>query len=135
MSALTADRHTPYRNVELIEAPVAAGAVIHAGALVAANAAGYAAPGESAANITALGRAEEPVDNSAGADGDARVRVRRGKAFLFANDGADPVTQAGLGKACYIVDDQTVAATDGAATLSVAGTVLGVEADGVWVLI
>jgi hypothetical protein len=120
---------------ELIPVPVGDTEVIYAGALVAADATGYAVPGATATTLTALGRAEEFVDNSAGADGAVSVLVRRGKAFKFANDGGDAVTQAALGKNCYIVDDQTVAATDGTGTRSVAGKVLGVESDGVWVYI
>jgi len=131
--ALSSDRNTPMKDGELIVAPVAADAVIHAGALVVANATGYAAPGSVATTLTYLGRAEEAVDNTDGADGAATVTVRRKKSFQWANSGADPVTQASLGKPCYIVDDMTVAATSGGATRSVAGTVVGLDAAGVWV--
>lgn len=131
--ALTKDRNTPFKDGELISVPVAANAVIHAGGLVVANATGYAAPGSVATTLTYLGRAEQSVDNTGGADGAETVLVRRGKAFKWANSGADPVTQASLGKACYIVDDETVAATNGANTRSAAGIVVGVDADGVWV--
>lgn len=100
-----------------------------------AAATGYAEAASTATTLTALGRAEETVDNTAGAAGAKTVRVRRNKAFKFANAAADLVTQAELGKSCYIVDDQTVAKTNGGTTRSVAGKVLGVEADGVWVYI
>lgn len=131
--ALTADRNTYMQDGELIAVPVAANAVIYGGALVVADANGYAAPGSTATTLTYLGRAEEKVDNTGGANGDKTVDVRRGKAFNFKNDGADPVTQVSLGKICYIVDDDTVAATDGAGTRSAAGTVVGIDSDGVWV--
>lgn len=133
MGALTADRNTPMKAGESIAVPVAANAVIHAGALVVANATGYAAPGSVATTLTYLGRAEEAVDNTGGADGAKTVTIRRKAAFKFANHGADLVTQAELGKSCYIVDDQTVAKTSGTSTRSAAGKVLGVESDGVWV--
>lgn len=131
---LSADRNTPVKDGELIPVPVAASAVIYAGAIIVANATGYGAPGSTATTLTYLGRAEESVDNSAGADGDKTVTVRRGKAFLFGNSGTDPVTQASLGKTCYIEDDETVAATDGTSTRSAAGIVLGIENGQVWVL-
>ena len=131
--ALTADRNTPMKDGQLVVVPVAANAVIYAGALVVADANGYAAPGSTATGLTYLGRAEEQVDNTGGANGDKTVEVRRGKAFKFKNDGADPVTQASLGGVCYIVDDDTVAATDGTGTRSAAGTVVGIDSDGVWV--
>lgn len=131
--ALTADRNTPKSDAELIEVPVAAGAKIYAGSIVVANASGYAAPGSTATGLTYLGRAEEQVDNSAGANGAKTVLVARKQAFRFANSGTDAVTQASLGKACYIEDDETVAATNGTGTRSAAGIVVGIDSDGVWV--
>lgn len=130
---LAADRNTPYKDGELIPVPVAANAKIYAGALVVANATGYAAPGSAATTLTYLGRAESSVDNTGGADGAKTVQVRRRKAFKWKNSGADAVTQAELGKSCYIVDDETVAKTNGTGTRSVAGTVVQLDADGVWV--
>ncbi len=131
--ALAADRNTPMKDGELIEVPVAANVKIYAGSLVAASAAGYATPGAVATTLTYLGRAEAQVDNTGGAAGAVTVEVRCGKAFKFKNHGADAVTQAELGKACYIVDDETVAKTNGTNTRSAAGVVLGVDSDGVWV--
>jgi hypothetical protein len=134
MTALVADRNTPFKNPLLISVPVAAGVKIYAGALVAVSATGLATPGITATTLTYLGRAEEQIDNTAGAASAKSVLVRRGEAFKFANLAADLVTQASLGKLCYIVDDQTVALTNGVGTRSAAGIVLGVESDGVWVL-
>ncbi|MBN57794.1 MAG: hypothetical protein CMI04_08860 [Oceanospirillaceae bacterium] len=131
--ALTQDRNTPSRAGDLISVPMAAGATIYAGAMVVANASGFAAPGTTATGLTYLGRAESAENNIDGSDGDIVMQVRRGCAFQFKNDGSDPVTQASLGKACYIVDDETVAATNGSSTRSAAGTVIAVGADGVWV--
>ncbi len=133
MAALTADRNTPRQQGVHVSALMAATAVIHAGALVAINATGYAVPGSTATGLTYFGRAEEAKDNSGGADGDETVLVRRQDAFQWENSGTDPVGQASLGKVCYIEDDQTVAATDGTGTRSEAGIVIGIDADGVWV--
>lgn len=130
---LTADRNTPQRDGELVPVPVGAGVKIYAGGIVAANAAGYAVPGAASTTLTYLGRAEEQVDNSGGGDGAQEVLVHRLLAFKFANSAGDPVTQASLGKPCYIEDDQTVAKTDGTSTLSPAGIVIGIDSDGVWV--
>jgi len=132
MVALTKDRNTELMDGDLIPVPMAASVQVFAGSLVAANATGFATPGATATTLTALGRAEEMVDNSAGADGDKTILVRRNKAFKFAND-ADAVVQADIGKTVYIVDDQTVAKTDGTGTRSAAGKCVGVESDGVWV--
>ena len=132
---LAADRNTPFKDGELIPVQVATNVKIYGGALVAANAAGFGVPGTVATTLTALGRAESFVDNTGGADGAKTVLVRRQKVFKFLNHAADLVVQADFGKTCYIVDDQTVAKTNGGATRSAAGKVLGVEADGVWVYI
>jgi len=131
--ALTQDRNTPMKDNGLVTIPVAAGVRIHAGAIIVANATGFAAPGTTALNLIYEGRAEEAVDNTGGADGAVTVKVRTGKRFKFKNLAADPVTQASQGKVAYIVDDETVAATNGAGTRSAAGIVTNVDADGIWI--
>lgn len=132
MAALTADRNTPKMSAEQLGVPMAA-VKIFAGSLVAANASGFATPGATATTLTYLGRAAETVDNTGGVAGAKLIRVDRKEAYKFANLGADMVTQADLGKSCYIVDDQTVAKTSGGATRSLAGKVVGIDVDGVWV--
>lgn len=129
---LTTDRNTPMKDAELVPLPMAA-EKIFAGALVAADASGFVTKGATATTLTYLGRAEESKDNSAGAAGAQTITVRRGKAFKWKNSGADAVTQASVGKVCYIVDDETVAATNGTNTRSAAGVVVGLDSDGVWV--
>lgn len=131
--ALTADRNTHHKVASLIGVPVAANAKCYAGGIAVADANGYAAPGLTALNLTYLGRFEEQVDNTGGANGDKTALVRRKVAFKFKNSGTDPVAQTALGKVCYIEDDEKVAATDGVGTRSVAGTVVGVDADGIWI--
>jgi len=131
--ALTQERNTPRKDTTLVAVPVAAGAVIKAGALTVANATGFAAPGSAALNLTYLGRAEASVDNTGGLDGAQTITVSRKPAFQFANSVADPVTQASFGKPCFIEDDQTVSATNGTNTRSAAGIVVGIDSDGVWV--
>lgn len=128
-----ADRNTPMKDGELISVPVAANAVINAGHIVVANASGYAAPGSVATTLTYLGRADESVDNTGGANGATEILVRRKKAFKFANSGTDAVSQSAVGKTCYIENSTTVSATNGTNSRSAAGTVLQIDSDGVWV--
>ncbi|NVK42117.1 MAG: hypothetical protein HWE39_12825 [Oceanospirillaceae bacterium] len=130
---LTKDRNTPMRDAEQIPVPLEGGAKIFAGAIVAVAASGFAVAGATAAGLTYLGRAENFADNSSGSDGDVSVNVRRKKAFKWKNSNGDPVTQALFGQFCFIVDDETVSATDGGGTQSIAGVVVGVEPDGIWV--
>jgi len=133
MAALTGDRKTPIREGGIIALGVAAAKKIFAGALVAIDASGNATPGATATTLKGAGRADAHADNSAGAAGDITVAIRKG-VFRFANSAAaDEITDAEIGDDCYIVDDQTVAKTDGTATRSVAGKVFDVGADGVWV--
>lgn len=134
MTAATADRNTPLKDGEIITVPVAANTLIRAGVIVCANAQGDAVEGSTAEGLTYLGRSEASVDNTGGAAGAVVVPVRRGLMFQWANAADDPVTQALLGKPCYVEDNQTVAATNGGNTRSPAGYVYGVDADGVWVL-
>ncbi len=134
MTALAADRNTPVRDGVLFSFPVAATTKIYAGAIVMLNAAGDATKGATATGQISAGRADELVDNT-GAAGAKTVKVRKG-VFRWANSAAgDAITKAEIGDNCYIVDDQTVAKTDGTATRSVAGKIVDVDADGVWVLV
>lgn len=131
--ALTADRNTVRRDGDLISLPVAAAKKIFAGSLVARDSGGNATPGATATTLLGVGRAEEYVDNSAGSAGDKSVTVRKG-IYQFANSASgDLIARADIGNDCYIVDDQTVAKTNGTSTRSVAGKVFDVDADGVWV--
>ncbi|SFM68170.1 hypothetical protein [Thermodesulforhabdus norvegica] len=133
--ALTADRDTPQVVPSysfLREFPVAAGKTIYAGGLVVLKN-GYAEPGSTATGLVAVGRAEEYVDNSGGQNGDVTVRVRRG-IFRYGNSAdTDAITRTDIGSQCYVVDDETVAKTDGTGTRSVAGKVFDVDDEGVWV--
>tara|TARA_R110002020_G_scaffold34066_35_gene103965 strand:- start:2002 stop:2448 length:447 start_codon:yes stop_codon:yes gene_type:complete len=132
MTALTSDRNTALIQGDLRSAGAAA-ALIYAGALVMRNAAGYVTKGATATGSVGCGRAEERVDNSGGSAGDLDVRFRPG-IFRFANSSStDLIGITEIGKPCFVVDDQTVAKTDGTGTRSLAGFVEGVDSLGVWV--
>lgn len=134
MTALTANRDTPARTGALGSLAVAAATNIFAGSIVCKAASGFATKGATALNLVALGRATRHIDNSAGADGDAIVTYEPG-CFALANAaGADEITAADIGSDCYIVDDQTVAKTNGGGTRSRAGVIEGLDDSGaVWV--
>ncbi|GHT86698.1 hypothetical protein AGMMS49543_20490 [Betaproteobacteria bacterium] len=130
MSALIKDRNTPRRDGVDFDFPVAAGVWIHAGALVAMNATGYAVPGTTATGLQGVGIAQASADNRTGANGSATIAVKRGCFRLRNSAGADAITRANIGQACYIVDDQTVAVT--VTGKSPAGIVRDVDERGVW---
>lgn len=129
MAALKKDRNTPQRMGDRLVLQVAENTTIYAGSLVAVNAEGYAVPASAATTLTAAGRAEHQVINS-GSDTTESIIVLRG-VFKFENLSSDAVSK--VFSTCYMVDDQTVAATDGGGTRSIAGKVLDIEPDGVWV--
>lgn len=133
MAALTKDRNTPQAIGDFRNGPVAATAILFAGALLMRNAAGYLLAGATATGMVGVGRVEAFVDNSSGADGNLNVDFRPGF-FRFANSaGADEITVAEIGDVAFIVDDQTVAKTDGTSTRSPAGIIDNVDDQGVWV--
>jgi len=135
MTALATDRNTPRIDGDLFDYPVLAAAKIFAGAIVVLDAAGWAKPAVTATGLVPVGRAEKLADNTGGANGAITVTARRG-VFRYANSAAgDQITQAEIGDTCYLVDDQTVAKTDGTATRSAAGKVEHVDTVGVWVRI
>ena len=126
MAALTQDRPTPEREGRLVSDPLAANAVVFAGALYVLDADGNATPATAAAanpvRAVALARASQP-------HGDQRVDGALG-VFRFDNDG-DSITRADIGSDAFVVDDQTVAKTGTAK----AGVVVDVDEAGVWVRI
>lgn len=127
---LTTPIDTPTRNGDRLTLPLAAGAVIYAGSQVSLS---EGALVESAIDPDAVvvGRAQESVSNADGAKGDQSCEVHRG-VHRFANSEADPVTDAQLFGACYVEDGATVAGSN-AANTHVAGQVVLIADDGVWV--
>lgn len=135
MTAASAEVNTPKKGADAVPAvlslPMAA-VKIWKGSLVAINNSGYATPAATTVGLVAIGRAEETVDNSAGSAGDLNIQVCRG-IHRFANSSSTgAITQADVGKVCYVVDDSTVSRLD-AGTRPIAGKVLEVDSSGVWV--
>lgn len=130
---LTSDRNTQVATGDVYRFPVAAAVLIYAGAQVALNATGFLVPASASNALKAVGRADERVDNTAGADGDLHCDARRG-IFRWDNSaGADEITRDMINANAFMVDDHTVAATDGTGARSVAGVIKDVDAQGVWV--
>jgi hypothetical protein len=129
--ALTASRDTPARTGVDVAIGVASNTVIYSGSLVAINTSGYAVPASDTASYKVVGRAQATVDNSGTAgNGALSVNVRRG-VFLWAN--GDSFTIADVGNLAYVEDDQTVQKAASATHDVVAGIIIDVDTDGVWV--
>lgn len=133
MPALTNDRNTRLRAGGVYDDPVAASTVIYAGALVCLNAAGNLVPGATATGLKARGVARTRVDNGSGSAGDKSAESKPG-IYRFGNSASsDEIERGDIGATAYIVDDQTVAKTDGSSARSPAGTIVDVDDIGVWV--
>lgn len=133
MAALTEGRNTPEALGEVRSAGVAADTTLFPGAIAMINAAGFLIEGQTATGLIGVGRSESLADNAGGSNGDITGDYKPG-IFRFNNSAStDAITAADVGKVCFVVDDQTVAKTDGSSARSPAGFVDHVDANGVWV--
>ena len=127
MTTLAVDKPRDYEIGELNEFPVIATDIIYEGAAVGLNGSGYARP--LVAGDKFLGFCEQNVDNSTGAAGDKRVRVRiAGQAKL--NVGSVAITD--VGKPVFASDDDTFTLTQ--STNSYIGRVHRFESTGVCIV-
>ena len=109
-------------RVELGEAAAAKGVMI---CIKTTDAEAYKAA--DTANYRVIG-----INQEAGVEGDT-ITVTSGN-YLFDNSAVYPVTQAYIGAKCYVEDEETVSTSSGSNSI-VAGTVIDVVTDGVWVKI
>lgn len=144
MAALTA----PRRPVELggtqrFSHPLKAGVTVYAGAMVilAAGLLRPAREGQGGDNATkaadaatyrCVGISEQTIVGGA-VDGDTVCDTRSGPFLMKNGAGGDVLAKDDVGFTCYVIDDQTVGKTNPNATRCVAGAVLDVTAEGVWV--
>jgi hypothetical protein len=134
MPPLTEARDTVKRSGSLYNYPVKANVKGFQGG-IAVMSGGFLAPASTALNLVAVGIFPVTVDNIGGVDGAISADVEPG-IFQFDNSAAgDAITLAHVGADCFLVDDQTVARTNGGNTRSVAGKIVAVNAAGVWVKI
>lgn len=121
--------------------PVAAGVKCIQGGIAAmaisGGTAGYVKPAIAATNLVCVGRFDENFDNSTGSAGGVSTdsppgrtvcRVTSGAFWYDNSSSGDAIAQANVMGLCYLVDDATVALTDGSGARSIAGIVLAVDA-------
>lgn len=130
--ALSGPRNTPYRQAISLSIGMAPNVTCHQGGMVVVDATGYAMPAKTALNLVCLGIADATVSNGATV-GENAVSVRVGTYRFASAGGPDQIGQAQLGRVVYLVDDETVAATNGTNTRSPAGVCVGIDPAGVWV--
>jgi hypothetical protein len=102
------------------------------GTLAALNASDQLVAATDAAARRVVGIFAEEVDNSAGSAGDLNAAVDLG-CFKLTN-GSNALTDAHIGRVCYVEDNQTVGSSGGTNAV-VAGIVAKVDTNGVWVLV
>lgn len=133
MTAVTKNRNTPARSLGRRGYPVGANVVCYAGAIAALEG-GYVVPGKTDTDLHVVGRFAAYYDNTGCDAGAFTVEVEAG-VFRYENSAAaDAITLGEVGQVCYLVDDQTVAKTNGAGTRSPAGIIDDVDDTGVWVV-
>lgn len=149
MSALAGPRNQPWKSdkpvTTTLDVPLKQNAVVYNGGIVVRTG-GYGKAGVTGLGLVAIGwldhqSALPSVTGNAAADGgvqsDGRslVRVRQGLGRANNSTSTDLIATADIGKICFLVDDQTVAKTDGGGTRSIAGVIQEVDSSGVWVFI
>lgn len=143
MSALTRERMTTFAG--LIPGrgtfPVRGNVLLFRGSLVCLDGDGRAMPGTTYANGArlAVGKSSATYNNIApgsqlgGADDATDVEVEYGTFAWDSAAGADAITPAHVGRVAYVVDDHTVALTDGEGTRIPAGVITEVRRRGIGV--
>lgn len=131
MAALTAGRKTQQMGTtcdfDYSQEPLAAGAKVFKGGIVARNTSGYAVAGAATSTLVVLGIAEEDADNTSGSNGDVTARVRRGIFRVLNGSAADEIVQADAYGDCFLADDQSVRKTSSGGARPRAGRIIKVE--------
>ena len=130
--AATTDARRPFRTGDRYGYPAKAGVLIFGASIVAVTAALEAVPAGTAGAVAIVGLAEERIDarpQVAVEDGAQIVQAQR-EIRLFPVADASP---ASIGAKVYAVDDATLSLVNTGGTLLAAGTIHGIDAEGVWV--
>lgn len=128
---LTKKRNTEQRRGDQFVHKMLAGMTIFKGALTVLDGA-FACAGKTATGLIAIGVAENSVRNDGG-DGAESIKTRTDGIWGFDNSPTDPITLADINYPCFIVDDHTVARTDGGTTRSEAGIIRAIEGDQIFI--
>lgn len=129
-TAVATERDTPMRTGDLIVL-VQGSNIVYAGTLVCVDSSGLVEHATDAASKKVIGRAEVTQDNTGSNYSATRtIKVRRG-IFRWVN--GDSFTDANIGDLAYVEDNQTVQKGAAASQDIIAGVVIDVDSDGVWV--
>lgn len=134
MSNLANERDTMSRAFQLLHFLLVATVIVYKGGLAGvfiagANKGKVQAAGDTA-NMKVIGMFNDSVDNS---DDGKGVNIKPG-CYHLDNSEANALSEDHLFQSCYIEDDHTVSSYSGVNAI-VAGILIGIDADGVWVLV
>jgi len=137
MTALAIERNTNFAGVSPARGtyPIKANVRIFKGGILGLDTAGRAMPGDTIANgcVKIVGKSSATYDNRTGsvlggAAAAVDVEVEYGVfQYLSAAGGGDDIAADDVGKVCFVVDDQTVALTNGTDTRAIAGLITEVR--------
>lgn len=123
---------TPGNSTQPVNQPLKGSATVYRGS-VAITRSGYVVAATSPASATDIvwgivekygpGKADTGpgITDTSGVDGAVTVEIATGTFFLASDTGGGAITQADVGKTCYLLDEKTVTLTAG--SLPVAGVV------------
>lgn len=118
-------------NNALLPWKAAATQVFFAGGIIGVHTDGYAYVGTTATGLIIIGVCAFDLDTTGIADGVKDVLYTSGIIGAFENSAsADLIAEDDKGKRCYLVDDETVALTNGGSTRTDAGMIFDVDGDG-----
>lgn len=124
------------RKIPFTTWDAAANQVFYQGSIVVVKTDGFAYVGVTGTGQKVPGVCMCPLDTTGIADGVRSVIVDPGTWGDFTNSAStDAIATDDRGKTCYVVDDDTVALTDGGSTRSAAGTIFDVADDGTSVVV
>lgn len=147
MTALAGARNTQKFEpgeviLSFLDIPLKAATKAYQGGILCIDSSGYGVKATAAVGLIACGVLNPQtttsgfLDNTSGGSGDIIARVAQGVFRMANSSSTDAITQADVGQTCFLVDDATVAKTDGAGARSPAGEIMGVDGTAyVWVYI
>jgi len=134
--AANAGRINYGRKIPFTTWDAAATQVFYQGAIVIVKTDGFAYVGVTGTGHKVIGVCACELDTTGLADGAKSVIIEPGTWGDFTNSATtDAIATDDRGKTCYVVDDDTVALTDGGSTRSAAGTIFDVADDGTSVVV
>ena len=133
MTALTAGKPIKTRAGDQIGVGLLANAKVYAGGIAVLTSTGVARAAITGTGLKCIGYFEGNYDNTGGADKDVIANIKKDVLLCVNSTSTDALTAADINSVCYLVDDQTVAKTNGTSTRSAAGRVVDVTTEGVWV--